>query len=114
MDQKWKKWAPYAGFVLLALAVGGLSGWLTRDGVELYNQTAQKPPLSPPGWVFPVVWSVLCVLMGRGAARVYLAPPSEARRRGWGCSFCSWASTFSGASSFSAWAAMGWPFCGCL
>lgn len=84
MDQKWKKWAPYAGFVLLALAVGGLSGWLTRDGVELYNQTAQKPPLSPPGWVFPVVWSVLYVLMGLGAARVYLAPPSEARRRGLG------------------------------
>lgn len=84
MDQKWKKWAPYAGFVLLALAVGSLSGWLTRDGVELYNQTAQKPPLSPPGWVFPVVWSVLYVLMGLGAARVYLAPPSEARRRGLG------------------------------
>ena len=84
MQEKWRKWAPYVGFVLLALAVGGLSGWLTRDGVELYNQTAQKPPLSPPGRVFPVVWSVLYVLMGLGAARVYLAPPSEARRRGLG------------------------------
>ena len=23
-----------------------------------------KPPLSPPGWLFPVVWTILYVLMG--------------------------------------------------
>ena len=25
-----------------------------------------KPPLSPPGWLFPVVWSILYVLMAIG------------------------------------------------
>lgn len=80
MQEKWRKWAPYVGFVLLALAVGGLSGWLTRDGVELYNQTAQKPPLSPPGWVFPVAWTLLYVLMGLASYLVAVSPVAGQRR----------------------------------
>lgn len=44
--------------------------------------TIQKPPLSPPGWVFPVVWGTLFVLMGIGAARIWLSPPSGDRSRG--------------------------------
>lgn len=63
-------------------AVGGLSGWLIRDSTALYNQTIIQPPFSPPGWVFPVVWTILFALMGIGAARVYLAPSSNARSLG--------------------------------
>lgn len=29
-----------------------------------------KPPLSPPGWLFPVVWTILFLLMGYAAYRV--------------------------------------------
>ena len=69
-------------WILLAEAVGALSGWLTREGIQIYAQTIVKPPLSPPGWVFPVVWAILYVLMGIGAARVYQAPVSKARSLG--------------------------------
>jgi len=62
--------------------VGGLSGWLTKNGTAIYSQTIVQPPLSPPGWVFPVVWTILFALMGIGAARVYLSPPAPARSRG--------------------------------
>ena len=48
----------------------------------MYQQTIEQPPLSPPGWVFPVVWTILFALMGISAARVYLAPPSRERSRG--------------------------------
>ena len=41
----------------------------------------QKPPLSPPGIVFPIVWGILYALMGIGAARIYLAPESRERTR---------------------------------
>ena len=27
-------------------------------------QSLNKPPLAPPGWLFPVVWTILFVLMG--------------------------------------------------
>lgn len=50
--------------------------------MRVYEQTIVQPPLSPPGWLFPVVWSILYALMGIGAARVYLAPPSKDRSRG--------------------------------
>lgn len=75
-------WKTYALWILLSEAVGGLSGWLTRDGVKLYQATVQQPPLSPPGFVFPIVWGILFALMGIGAARVYLARASGARSRG--------------------------------
>ena len=67
--------------VLFTEAVGGLAGWLTRDGTQLYSQVITKPPLSPPSIVFPIVWVILFALMGIGAARVYLAPPSGLRSR---------------------------------
>lgn len=47
----------------IPLAVGGLSGWITRGAMEQF-QTLRQPPLSPPGWLFPVVWTVLFLLMG--------------------------------------------------
>ncbi len=75
-------WKTYAFWILLAEGVGALSGWLTREGMKLYEQAVVQPPLSPPGWVFPVVWGVLYALMGIGAARVYLAPASSNRSRG--------------------------------
>ena len=59
-----------------------LSGWLTREGTQIYAETIMKPPLSPPGWVFPVVWAILYALMGISAARVWLAAPSKARNLG--------------------------------
>lgn len=37
-----------------------------------------KPPLSPPGWLFPVVWTILFVLMGLAS---YLVLRSEQPRQ---------------------------------
>lgn len=75
-------WKIYVFWILLSLAVGGLSAWLTREGTEIFNATASQPPLSPPSVVFPIVWSILYVLMGIGAARVSMTILSQARS--WG------------------------------
>ena len=74
-------WPAFAAWILGAEAVGALSGWLTRQGAERYALSIVKPPLSPPGPVFPAVWAALFALMGAGAARVWLAPASPARGR---------------------------------
>lgn len=65
-------WKTYAFWILLSEAVGGLAGLLTREGVKLFNATAVQPPLSPPEWVFPIVWGILYALMGISAARIAL------------------------------------------
>ena len=79
---KTKLWKTYAFWVLLAEAAGLLAGLLTREDLRLYSEVIAKPPLSPPAFVFPIVWTLLYALMGIGAARMYLAPASQARKRG--------------------------------
>lgn len=78
------KWKTYAFWFLLAEGVGALSGWLTRDGMEVYKEELTKPFLSPPGIVFPIVWVILFALMGIGAARISLSQPSRERSRALG------------------------------
>lgn len=60
MKIQWKKLIPC---LLIPLAVGGLSAFLTRNAMDSFKMLA-KPPLSPPGWLFPVVWTILYLLMG--------------------------------------------------
>ena len=78
---KAKPWKTYALWIVLVEAVGALSGFLSREGTKLYAAGMEKPPLSPPGIVFPIVWTILFALMGFGAARVWMAPPSQTRTR---------------------------------
>lgn len=78
---KMKKWKPYLISAALALAVGGVSALLSRDGMAVYDQTAVKPALSPPMWLFPVAWSILYILMGVGAARVWQTTPAQGRSK---------------------------------
>ena len=62
----------YVISILIALAVGAVSGIASMDGMKEFAELKQ-PPLSPPGWLFPIVWTILYTLMGISAARVYLA-----------------------------------------
>ena len=47
------KWKPLLISLAIPLAVGGLSALLTRKEMEAFSHLDQ-PPLSPPGWLFPV------------------------------------------------------------
>lgn len=61
----------YAISIAAALAVGGLSALLTAGNMSIYSEIV-KPPLSPPSVLFPIVWTLLYILMGVGAAMIYL------------------------------------------
>ena len=75
-------WKTIAVWVLGVEAVGALAGFLTRDGVKLYQATVTKPPLTPPGIVFPIVWGILFLLLGIGGGRIAQKPASQARLEG--------------------------------
>lgn len=55
----------------IPLAVGGLAALLS-GGMGSYR-VMNQPPLSPPGWVFPLVWTVLYLLMGEASFRVLIS-----------------------------------------
>ncbi len=56
----------------IPLAVGGLAALLSGSFSEKYA-VVNKPPLSPPSWVFPVVWTLLYLMMGYAAYLVQSA-----------------------------------------
>ena len=62
--------------ILAPLCIGGISAMLTGDMMKEYF-FLNKPPLSPPGWMFPVVWTILYVMMGLAS---YLVMTSGADR----------------------------------
>ena len=66
-------------FLAIPLAVGGLATLLS-GGMSSYAEFVQ-PPLSPPGWVFPVAWTILYLAMGYASWRVYSrgADPGQVR-----------------------------------
>lgn len=49
--------------IAIPIAVGIASAWLTAGSMAAFAALS-KPPLSPPGWLFPVIWSILFFLMG--------------------------------------------------
>lgn len=66
-----KKIKPYIISVVIALAVGGLSALVTMQNMNMFDDI-NMPPLSPPAILFPIVWSILYILMGISMANVYV------------------------------------------
>lgn len=66
------KWKVYALCIAICLAVGGLAALIGMDGMRAYPALNQ-PPLAPPGWLFPVVWTILYTLMGISGGMIYLS-----------------------------------------
>ena len=62
------KFKIYLKSILLPLILGGIVGLITSKTMD-YEALA-KPPLSPPGIIFPIVWSILYTLMGISFAQL--------------------------------------------
>ena len=62
--------------IALPLMVGFLSSLISQNSMEVFEMVV-KPPLSPPGWIFPVVWTVLYMLMGIASYIVLTSGKSE-------------------------------------
>ena len=76
----------YGLFILFTEIVGVVAGLFTSMGMDNYA-TVEKPALTPPDIVFPIVWTILYALMGISAARIWLSPPTKERNHGlivWG------------------------------
>jgi len=68
---------PLAGFIALSFLAAVLGGWATARSVGAWYPTLVKPAWNPPAWLFGPVWSVLYLMMGIAAWRVW-------EKAGWG------------------------------
>lgn len=57
--------------VASCLAIGFLSGQVTRDAITTWYPTIIKPSFNPPNWIFGPVWSMLFTFMGVAAGLVW-------------------------------------------
>lgn len=63
-------------FTAIPLLVGIVASQLTRGSMETFAML-NKPPLSPPGILFPIVWTILYTLMGIASYLVYTSDQSK-------------------------------------
>ena len=73
------RWPALIISLAVPLGLGGASAALTKKGMQAFQAMA-KPPLTPPQWVFPAVWSALYIVMGIASYLVYVSGASEPRR----------------------------------
>ncbi len=62
----------FALFYAPCFLVQGIGGWLTQQSVMDWYPSLVKSPLTPPGYVFGIAWSILYLLMALAAARIYV------------------------------------------
>lgn len=74
------KWSSLIWNLLIPLGIGALAGFLTRGSMGVYHQLNQ-PPLSPPALAFPIVWTILYLLMGVSAYRIGRVGPSPMKNQ---------------------------------
>ncbi len=59
------------GIGIVAAELVGLLAQLFSGAGSAFYETLQQPPLSPPGWVFPVVWTLLYAMMGAASYQIW-------------------------------------------
>ena len=56
--------------ILIPVIGGFLSGLISMGGIKEFNML-NKPFLAPPGFLFPIVWTILYILMGISSYLIY-------------------------------------------
>lgn len=74
------KWKPLLVSIAIPLAVGGISALLTKDSMKEFA-LLRHPLLTPPGWVFPVIWTALFAMMGLASFLVYTSTGRRGEKR---------------------------------
>ena len=78
MNIDFKKILKVGLFIAMPLLIGGLSSLITMGNMQLFD-SINKPPLAPPKWLFPVVWTILYIMMGIASYFLYKADSEEGR-----------------------------------
>lgn len=71
---------PWIATIPLIVLLGFASGWFSNSGYgNPWFDALAKPSFMPPGWLFPIAWTTLYILMGIAVAQV-IASPAPVRR----------------------------------
>ncbi len=74
------RWTELLSFIIGTELVGALSSLLSGNFSSFYGELV-KPPLAPPGILFPIVWAILYALMGISAYMIYVSDADTDEKR---------------------------------
>ena len=60
-----------ATVIITCLAVGYMGSIVTKDNIPTWFAGLEKPFFNPPSWLFAPVWTVLYIMMGYAAGRIW-------------------------------------------
>ena len=63
--------------VLVCLSVGVTASYFQADSIDTWYLLLRKPSITPPGYVFPIVWSLVYICMGVSFGIVWHLPPKR-------------------------------------
>jgi tryptophan-rich sensory protein len=66
--------------IIITLGIGYLSSSFIRGYGEMYNNLI-RPVFAPPSWIFPVVWTILYIMMGIAVYRIWMVGKGECVRK---------------------------------
>lgn len=66
-----RNWKGLLISIFIALVIGMMAAYLIYPQVNLYLKL-RKPPMAPSIFVFPLVWTILYILMGISSYMVYM------------------------------------------
>ena len=69
-----RDWIRLVASILICQAAGGIGSLFTATSMGTWYQQLEKPELTPPGWVFGVVWPTLYLLMGIALYLIWRRP----------------------------------------
>jgi benzodiazapine receptor len=67
--------------IVACLAAGAIGSIFTRTAIATWYTTLEKPPFTPPDWLFAPVWTLLYILMGVAAFLVWRMGSRDRRVR---------------------------------
>ena len=65
--------------IAIPVFVGILAAVISGGGMRTFAEI-DKPPLSPPAWLFPVVWTILYILMGVSSYLIIQSDAKESKK----------------------------------
>lgn len=71
MSKKNIKIIPLLANILIPLGIGFIINKILPNTKSIYDQL-EKPVFAPPAYAFPIIWTILYILMGIAAYKIYI------------------------------------------